>query len=802
MRARPATTSDWWTTSDGARRSRRAGSRDLLTENPRDYLDDSNDRSGRYDIYTADLWLFCEPLAARIGPRWQDGARAALALVDTVAGPDGAAIPWGRSTGVLATALTVELAALAQRPDLHDDRAGAWVRRGVDAFRADPRRASPRRRHRRAPVTESGRVPRPGAPAAAHARRARQAGMGRRRAPRGAAGSRSRPAVRPTDRPTPLVALRPGRHGGRLGPRQRRAAGRGAVRRRDPQPLPARRPRSGHLRDRRSTTTRWPGRRSGRQPRPPGAPPASCRHRSTAERGSVTAPPGMRSRSPDAGSTVPTPEPVAGTLHARTVTVDGRTVVVEHDLTVDDRVEAIALPDSGDRSGAAARRAHRGRPPRHHPHRGRRDRRMVESVLRGCTPSTSSMSTPGERDGSRLASHRSCGSRRPRSAIGTTASCTRRSADRVLELAPPIGVLADRSVDARRRRAAAPALARVVRIRRSRDARRDHRHPRGPRDPHSCGPPTTSRRTTAARTSTTPIYQRWAETVDAVIHHSEWGRGRMLARYRFRTDCRARGHPPRALRRPLAASRARSHAPRPRPRSGSPPRRSASACVGAPRADKHVDEFLGRGRRVRTRRPPGRVLVARVRRRRARRPAHRDRRAVPRGRRRDLRDPPRRVRRARVSLRPRRRHARHRHRRRRDRARDARAGLGVAVPHRDARRRRDPGRSHRRRDRRSPRRAHRRRARPRARSDDRAPTPLRLGADRCRDRRPVRTRRARAGQARPSQPRRTAASRTTASAESSVTNSRNAYRSPAQRPSIAAVRSSTARHRASPTASA
>ena len=35
-----------------------------------------------------------------------------------------------------------------------------------------------------------------------------------------------------------------------------------------------------------------------------------------------------------------------------------------------------------------------------------------------------------------------------------------------------------------------------------------------------------------------PIYQRWADTAAGVIHHSAWGRDRMLARYHFRPDCR------------------------------------------------------------------------------------------------------------------------------------------------------------------------------------------------------------------------------------------------------------------------
>ena len=47
--------------------------RDLLTQNPLHTLDDSNDGSGRYDIYTADIWLFCEPLAPRLGEVWATG---------------------------------------------------------------------------------------------------------------------------------------------------------------------------------------------------------------------------------------------------------------------------------------------------------------------------------------------------------------------------------------------------------------------------------------------------------------------------------------------------------------------------------------------------------------------------------------------------------------------------------------------------------------------------------------------------------------------------------------------------------
>lgn len=105
----------------------------VLSGNPRFALDDSNDRIGRYDIYTADVWLFTEPLADRIGSVWSDGIDHALDLVLAVGTRDGSAVPWGRSTGDLAAALTLELAAFA----LADRRAAGndsvWLRRAADA---------------------------------------------------------------------------------------------------------------------------------------------------------------------------------------------------------------------------------------------------------------------------------------------------------------------------------------------------------------------------------------------------------------------------------------------------------------------------------------------------------------------------------------------------------------------------------------------------------------------------------------------------------------------------------------------
>ncbi len=112
--------------------------RNVLGANPLRALDDSNDASGRYDIYTADVWLFTEPLADRIGEVWRRGMAQALDLVLAVGGPDGSSVPWGRSTGDLSDALTLELAAFAlidgsaSSTDRPSD--GVWLRRAQDAM--------------------------------------------------------------------------------------------------------------------------------------------------------------------------------------------------------------------------------------------------------------------------------------------------------------------------------------------------------------------------------------------------------------------------------------------------------------------------------------------------------------------------------------------------------------------------------------------------------------------------------------------------------------------------------------------
>ena len=105
----------------------------LLSGNPEGYLDDSHSGIGRYDIYSADIYLFTAPMADRLGKVWDRGARAALDLVERVGATNGAALTWGRSTGALAGCLTIELSGLAAAHGLVDDPS-PWLDRGAHAF--------------------------------------------------------------------------------------------------------------------------------------------------------------------------------------------------------------------------------------------------------------------------------------------------------------------------------------------------------------------------------------------------------------------------------------------------------------------------------------------------------------------------------------------------------------------------------------------------------------------------------------------------------------------------------------------
>lgn len=99
------------------------------------YLDDSARREGHFDIYSVDIYLFTETLAGRLGDVWRSGAATALSLAEAACARNGAAITWGRSTGALSICLTIELAGLVARHRLLDaERAAAWAGRAERAF--------------------------------------------------------------------------------------------------------------------------------------------------------------------------------------------------------------------------------------------------------------------------------------------------------------------------------------------------------------------------------------------------------------------------------------------------------------------------------------------------------------------------------------------------------------------------------------------------------------------------------------------------------------------------------------------
>jgi hypothetical protein len=114
----------------------------LLTANPGGYLDDSG--QGRFDIYTADIYLFTEPFFERLGSVWRSGAANAVSLVSAVAAGNGAGITWGRSTGALSLCLTIELAGLAARHGFAGDLPAERAFESLQGFfRADRRPSVP-----------------------------------------------------------------------------------------------------------------------------------------------------------------------------------------------------------------------------------------------------------------------------------------------------------------------------------------------------------------------------------------------------------------------------------------------------------------------------------------------------------------------------------------------------------------------------------------------------------------------------------------------------------------------------------
>ncbi len=110
----------------------RERAREMFAGADRGWIDDGFGELTHYDIYTPDMYLFAEPLASALGPRWADGLRRVLVDIDDLAQPGGA-IVWGRSIGALGMAMTIELAAIAIGHGLTDapDR---WLARADETF--------------------------------------------------------------------------------------------------------------------------------------------------------------------------------------------------------------------------------------------------------------------------------------------------------------------------------------------------------------------------------------------------------------------------------------------------------------------------------------------------------------------------------------------------------------------------------------------------------------------------------------------------------------------------------------------
>lgn len=558
--------------------------RAVLGTNPLHALDDSNDGVGRYDIYTGDVWLFCETLAPMLGDLWREGMRAALRLVDTVAGPDGAAIPWGRSTGVLAAALTVELAALAATTELVPQRRAAWVRRGCDALRAVERSFDPdgvvnAHRHRN---QDAYRGP---------ARRLQLtvdvlgklawAAATLRHAP-GIAAATARETYQPVDTMVPFERTR------QAGVWAHRSAGTRFVV-----------PFVGTTRSHYLPALHAPG--TFETPVDADLPcwsPLVVRGLARFTAGGLPlrlehAPGEVRAEwegFPRSGTGLDedSGEPLAGTRRMR-LRVERRTVVLDDEVEFDRAPDALAwaIPETEARPLHVEMTADV-------PHSV--DRITVGGIAEWSSP-YSAIERVHQLDVDPATRVRATIRVTPVLRVGSTAhghhydrSLYEPMGDRVLGLGPPLGVLKDPAVSlddvdllhlhwpewfgfddlAEHERL-------VVEL-------RDHSVPvvwtAHNLTPHDRRPDVYD-----------PIYARWAQAVDAVIHHSAWGEARFRDRYRFRSECRheviPHGHFGGLWGATNEMTRAEAEA-----RLGLAPTGLRIGMVGAPRADKHTQAAL------------------------------------------------------------------------------------------------------------------------------------------------------------------------------------------------------------------
>ncbi|MEM7129776.1 MAG: glycosyltransferase [Chloroflexota bacterium] len=88
----------------------------IAFNNPLGYFDDGHGLHGRYDIYSADTYLFLEPLWSRLdADKLEHSLRQHVALLEALAMENGAFVFWGRSLGALSLCLTMEMGALGLR---------------------------------------------------------------------------------------------------------------------------------------------------------------------------------------------------------------------------------------------------------------------------------------------------------------------------------------------------------------------------------------------------------------------------------------------------------------------------------------------------------------------------------------------------------------------------------------------------------------------------------------------------------------------------------------------------------------
>ena len=108
------------------------GTRNLLSGNSKGFIDDSISGESRYDIYSADIYLFTEPFSDLLGDVWTSGFDNVLEFIGLMGTRDGTALPWGRSTGALGLCINIELAGMVLGRNMNREPAH-WLARGINS---------------------------------------------------------------------------------------------------------------------------------------------------------------------------------------------------------------------------------------------------------------------------------------------------------------------------------------------------------------------------------------------------------------------------------------------------------------------------------------------------------------------------------------------------------------------------------------------------------------------------------------------------------------------------------------------